>query len=141
MRTEKQIAASRANGARSGGRGVRAVDSASANYKMLARVILFEGESSRGFQQLVSEVTGCLKPESPIEHLLIGRMVAAHWRQVRLWAKEQKENTYLGLEENRLDRQFYRAFDRIFKLRAPSVAPESVSDSSASVYPNEKGMG
>lgn len=139
MRTEKQIAASRANGARSRGpKSTRIAAVHAGDYKTLGRAILHEGESRHGFEDLVSEIVAWMKPESPIDHILIGKMLAAHWRQLRLWYREKEGGNYLGADETRLDRQFYRAFDRYFKLRAPSPGSESTNDTIEGLYPSSE---
>jgi hypothetical protein len=139
MRTEKQIAASRANGARSRGRNsARTIAPYSGDYRMLARAVLRTGESRRGFEEFALELGAFLKPESPMDHILIGRMLAAHWRQLRLWYREKEGGDCFGADESRLDRQFYRAFDRYFKLRAFSSRPPSANNSLESTCHDEK---
>ena len=117
MRTEKQIAASRANGARSRGpKSPRDADDPG-NYKGLGRAIVFEGESRRGFEKLAFNLAGNLKPETHMEYLLVGKMAAAHWRQLRIWNLERKGDNSLADHEMRLDRQFYRTLTNYLKLR------------------------
>jgi hypothetical protein len=136
MRTEKQIAASRANGARSRGPKSKTTDQVAANYGILAQVILLKGESRRTFDAMAAELTRRLDPQSPFDHMLIGRMLVAHWRQIRLWTRERAEETYFSAEESRLDRQFYRAYDRYRKFRPDLTAPELLTDTPATTCEN-----
>ena len=139
-RTEKQIAASRANGARSRGpKRAPTSDPDAPDYRSLARAIVRGNESRSRFNNFVDELAAFLKPASPVEYLLVGKMAAAHWRQLRLWERE-KEATVpggfmnaapleasTGPEETRLDRQFYRALDHFLKIHPlpPGVDPRN----------------
>jgi len=121
MRTEKQIAASRANGALSRG-PVTAEGKAKAarnnqRHGLLAKAVVLEGESEALFNELVDNLNGSLKPESEIDHLLVGKMAAAHWRQLRLWEREKTGESTPNDHEMRLDRQFFRTLDRYVRLR------------------------
>jgi hypothetical protein len=59
--------------------------------------------------------------------ILLGRMVAAHGRQLRLWHPEKEGVDSFRACESRLDRRFYRAFGRSLKLRPfpPGAIPTS----------------
>ena len=89
-----------------------------------------------------------LKPETPIENLLLHKMAVAHWRLMRVWGMERsdlsnrindagapeslqftdaptrdalafgKSGADLNEYEMRFDRQFTRALDRFEKFRA-----------------------
>jgi hypothetical protein len=85
---------------------------------LLAKAILMEGESRGRFNALIQLLNDTLQPQSPIEHLLIGKMAASHWRQLRIWNLEREGEKSLNDHEMRLDRQFFRALDRYVKLRA-----------------------
>jgi hypothetical protein len=69
-RTEKQRAASRANGARSRGPvtpdGKDRASRNSIRHGLLARAILLEGESRERFNQLVQVLNDALQPETAI---------------------------------------------------------------------------
>jgi hypothetical protein len=120
--SESQIAAARANGARSRGPvspiGKARSSRNSTSHGLLARAILLDGESRARFDNLVQLLNEALKPESAIDHLLVGKMAASHWRQVRIWNLEREGEKGLGDIEMRLDRQFFRTLDRYLKLRA-----------------------
>jgi hypothetical protein len=122
MRSEKQIAASRANGARSRGpktpEGKARAARNSLRHGLLARAVVLQGESRGKFDTLVCQLNEALRPESAIEHLFVGKMAAAHWRQLRLWELERAGQTPLSDLEMRLDRQFFRTFDRYLRLKA-----------------------
>lgn len=46
-----------------------------------------------------------LKPETDLDHILIGKMAAAHWRQNRIGARERKGEKFDDVEMS-LARQF-----------------------------------
>jgi hypothetical protein len=122
MRTEKQKAASRANGARSRGpkspEGKARSAQNSVRHGLLARAVVLPGESREKFDQLLTLINEDLRPQSAIEHLFVGKMVAAHWRQLRIWELEKSGTALQNDLEMRLDRQFFRTFDRYLRLKA-----------------------
>ncbi len=106
-RSEKQRAASRANGARSRG-PVTLQGKANAH---LARAVLLENEDPEYFNALVADLNSALRPETEIDHLFIAKMAAAHWRQIRVWKREKEGDPDEKDREMRYDRQFCRAYD------------------------------
>jgi hypothetical protein len=122
--SEKQTAAARANGKNSHGpvtpEGKLRSSRNSPRHGLLARAIVLEGESRDRFNDLVRQLNEALKPRTQIEHLLVGKMAASHWRQVRVWNLEREGEKTLGDHEMRLDRQFFRTLDRYLKLQAVS---------------------
>ena len=121
QRTPKQIAASRRNGARSRGPvtegGKRRSSGNRTRHGLLAKAILMEGESRGRFDALLQLLNDALRPETAIDHLLVGKMAASHWRQMRVWNLEREGEHNLTDHEMRLDRQFFRALDRYIKLQ------------------------
>ena len=122
MRTDKQIAASRANGAKSRGplspEGKTRSARNSLKHGLLARIVVLPDESSSRFENFVALLNEALHPETAMDHLLIGKMAAAHWRQIRIWNREREGDKTLGDEEMKLDRQFFRSFDRYLRIRS-----------------------
>lgn len=120
-RTDKQLAASRLNGTRSRGpvteAGKRHSSRNGTRHGLLAKALLMEGESRGRFDALVQLLNDALHPETAIEHLLVGKMAASHWRQLRIWNLEREGEKNMNDHEMRLDRQFYRALDRYLRLR------------------------
>ena len=143
--TEKQKAASRANGAKTHGpitpEGKRKSARNSFRHGLLAKAIVFEGESPKQFAALLKAFCDELQPRSPIEDLLIQKMAVNQWRQERLWGEEkarasrqttqetQPQTTATHPEESLIasrttvsemhyDRQFDRALDRLLQYRA-----------------------
>ncbi len=134
MRTEKQIEASRLNGAKSHGpRGPR-LKSANAHHKALARSLLLPGESRSEFMNFIETVFMELAPDTPVEHMLVEKLAVAQWCQMRLWIRQtsalaadlavprspgesSRQRTAMNQQEVRLDMQFGRALDRLTKLR------------------------
>ena len=94
MPTDKQITASRANGARARGpktpEGKARSARNSTRHGLLARVLLLEGESRDRCDELVRTLNASLNPRTSIDELLIGKMAAAHWRQMRIWTLERQ---------------------------------------------------
>jgi hypothetical protein len=111
-RTESQIAAARANGAKSRGpktqRGKRASAANTAFSKgpvtsvgkarssqnatrhgLLADSTVFDGESEERFSALLAELEAELQPEPGIEASQVVVMAVAHWRRMRLWSVEK----------------------------------------------------
>jgi hypothetical protein len=123
-RTEKQQAASRANGRKSQG---PVTPRGKAN-SHLARAILLDTENRAHFDALVADLNSALHPESELDHLFIGKMAAAHWRQIRIWKREKDGDIETTDREVRLDRQFFRAYDRYIRRRTP--VEECISDTS-----------
>ena len=98
MASEKQRAASRANGARSRGpvtpegklrSSRRPLAQRDAERGMLARTVVLDGESRPRFDALITSLQEELKPETAIENLLIHKMAVAHWRLMRVWGMER----------------------------------------------------
>jgi hypothetical protein len=137
--TEKQKSASRANGANSRGpvtpEGKAKSAANSLRHGLLARAVVLDGESRPRFNALVDTLNESLKPETSIDHLLIGKMAAAHWRQIRIWNREKEGHSESGDLEMRLDRQFFRTLDRYLKLRVPRALPPALTNFSKETNP------
>ena len=120
--SDKRAATSRANGKNSHGpvppEGKLRSSRNSTRHGLLARAIVLEGESRDRFNDLVRQLNEALKPQTQIDHLLVGKMAASHWRQVRVWNLEREGEKTPGDHEMRLDRQFFRTLDRYLKLHA-----------------------
>jgi hypothetical protein len=93
MASEKQKAASRANGAKSRGpvtpEGKLRSRRNNIERGMLARTVVLEDESLPRFHALMTSLQEELKPETTIENLLIHKMAVAHWRLMRVWGMER----------------------------------------------------
>ena len=93
MRTEAQIAASRANGAKSKGpittigRAISAQNSATHGLAG-AKLIVIEGESTDRWQALLEACHREFQPETGIEIELVTEIAAARWRLRRCWSME-----------------------------------------------------
>jgi hypothetical protein len=95
MRTPKQIAASRANGARSKGpitaQGKRNSSRNSVRHGLLAETIVLEEEHTGRFLDLLKELTDEHLPATCTETMLVETIAVASWRRSRIWGM-QKEN-------------------------------------------------
>jgi hypothetical protein len=99
MPSDKQIAASRANGAKSRGPitpegKLKSARSGTPAIRggvdaMLARTVVLDGESRDRFHTLLTSIREELQPQTPIEHLLTHKMAVAHWRLLRVWGMEK----------------------------------------------------
>jgi hypothetical protein len=112
MGTEKQIAASRANGALSKGpvsiQGKRNSSRNSLRHGLLARTIVLEEESTNRFLELLRALMDEFQPSSATQLMLVETMAAARWRQLRIW----------GLQKVALDREI--------ALQDPALGPAEV---------------
>jgi hypothetical protein len=98
MRTERQIEASRANGARSRGpvppEGKRNSSRNAVKHGLLASTIVLKGEIEERFLELLNDLVEELQPETSIECSLVETIAAARWRQLRLWGMEKAGMEY-----------------------------------------------
>jgi hypothetical protein len=98
MRTESQIEASRANGARSRGpvtpEGKRNSSRNSIKHGLLASTIVLKGEIEDRFLEVLNDLIVELQPETAVECSLVEMMAAARWRQLRLWGMEKAGMDY-----------------------------------------------
>jgi hypothetical protein len=90
--SEKQIRASRQNGARSRGprtpEGKRRSSRNATRHGLLAQYVVVPGEDAAAFQSLVDSHIAKFGAADDSECDLIEEMAAANWRQRRLWAIE-----------------------------------------------------
>ncbi len=98
MRTPKQIAASRANGARSKGpvtpEGKRNSSRNSTRHGMFADTLVLETEVPSQFHELLNELLDEHKPSTPTQTMLVETIVAARWRQQRIWGIQKTNFDY-----------------------------------------------
>jgi hypothetical protein len=88
MATEKQIAANRANAAKSTGPRTRigkAISSQNAaRHHLLAKTFVLRSECSERFQELVESLYAEYNPKTPTEIALVDTMATARWRLIRM---------------------------------------------------------
>ncbi len=98
MRTERQIQASRANGARSRGpvtaEGKYNSSRNATTHGLLAGAIVMKGEIEERFNEVLADLNQELHPETPIEYTLVEKMAVARWRQLRVWGMEKAAMEY-----------------------------------------------
>ena len=86
MRTPKQLAASRANGAKSKGpvtdQGKINSSRNSTRHGLLAATIVLEAEQTEPFLELVQELYEEHQPATPTEMMLVDTIASARWRIV-----------------------------------------------------------
>ena len=105
MRTEKQIAASRANGAKSRGpRSPRrpANPAFIPNQTPFFKTILCKVESPQAFRAMEATIHASLQPQNAIEYIIACRVVAAHWFQLRHWTEQRDHLDSMTAEYRRL---------------------------------------
>jgi hypothetical protein len=128
-RSPKQIEASRLNGAKSRGpvtiEGRLAASNSNWRRHLLARAIVLPNESRERFTELENSLLAEIRPKTPVEMLLVNRMVVSQWRQMRLWGMERSSIAAdpsglperASIFETRYDRQFDRALATIERRR------------------------
>jgi hypothetical protein len=93
MATEKQIAASRANGSKSRGpvtaQGKQNSRRSKSRHHLLIHSVVLDTEVSERFSHLLDTLRKELNPRSFIEDIFIEKMAVAQWRQARLWQMEK----------------------------------------------------
>jgi hypothetical protein len=93
MSTPKQIAASRANGARSKGpvteQGKRNSSGNSTRHGLFAETIVLENEKEDEFIELLNELLDEHQPQTPTETIMVEAIAAARWRQDRIWGMQK----------------------------------------------------
>jgi hypothetical protein len=92
-RSEAQLAASRANGAKSRGPVTLQGRINSGKHKithgLLARTVVLETENIDRFHALLNSLVATYQPHGPTESILVEKMAAAHWRLLRLWCHQK----------------------------------------------------
>jgi hypothetical protein len=98
MSTERQIQASRENGARSHGpttpEGKLASSRNATRHGMLSGTIVLKCESTDRFLELVNTLLEEFQPQTPFEESLIENMAIARWRQMRIHGLEKAGMDY-----------------------------------------------
>jgi hypothetical protein len=93
MSTPKQIAASRANGAKSKGpatpQGKLVSSRNSTRHGLFAGDIVLEAEHTGRFLELVESLFEEHNPRTPTQRLLVENIAAARWRQWRIWGMQK----------------------------------------------------
>ena len=93
MRSEKQIQASRTNGALSRGpvteQGRRNSARNSTRYGFAAQTLVLDKESAGRFQKLRADLMDEYQPRTASQVALVETMTVTRWRQLRVW-REQK---------------------------------------------------
>ena len=126
MSSERRIQASRANGAKSKGpktpEGKARSSQNGVCHGLLANSLVLEEESKDIFTALHAEFVDEFAPSSPFESTLVGLMVAARWRCLRIW----------GMETSALDREMRN----LAAGGAPQSGPEVLDASTAPPSPS-----
>jgi hypothetical protein len=93
MRTEKQIHASRVNGAASHGpasvAGKRKSSANSARHHLLSETVVLETERLDAFDDLLAALTREFNPQTETQRCLVETMAIARWRLMRIWGLER----------------------------------------------------
>ncbi len=147
MTTQKQIEASRSNGAKSHGpvtpEGKQIAAGNATRHGLLSRSIVLKGESVSRFEALYDSLLAEHQPATQSEHALVNSMAAALWRQLRVWgfqklavdnriAQSQESGWFVAMETYILDpdiptllryetafsRQFSRALKELNTLKS-----------------------
>jgi hypothetical protein len=93
MSTPKQIAASRANGAKSKGpvtpQGKRNSSRNATRHGLLAETVVLEAENTGRFLELLESLIDEHQPQTPTETMLVDTIAVARWRQDRIWGMQK----------------------------------------------------
>ena len=97
MRTNKQIEASRANGALSKGpatpEGKNISSRNSLRHGLFAQTIVLEEEHADRFTELLVDLMEEHQPRTPTETMLVETLAAARWREDRIWGMQKSRST------------------------------------------------
>lgn len=92
MRSEKQIQASRANGARSRGpvtkKGKQRSSQNALRHGLLAKCVVLCNESLEGFEETFQQYIDRFQPVDEIEFTSVEEMAVNYWRLRRAWSIE-----------------------------------------------------
>ena len=92
MPSDKQIAASRANGAKSRGpvtvRGKYNSSRNATRHGILSKSLLLPGEDAAALKAIYDEFHEEHRPRTATERALVEELVSAHWRKQRVWSME-----------------------------------------------------
>ncbi len=92
MRTQAQIEASRANGAKSRGpitpEGKNRSSRNATRHGLLSNAILFKDEHDEPFRQHMESFRAEFNPQGSVETALVEKMAIARWRQISVWSLE-----------------------------------------------------
>jgi predicted nucleic acid-binding protein len=120
MSSQQKIDSARANGAKSHGPKTdagRKISSQNAvTHGLYANAVVLPSESHEQYQETLDAYLQQFQPEGPIEHDLIEEMVAAKWRQRRLWAIEADLLEVEMLEQKAEVDAKYTGYDAITPL-------------------------
>jgi hypothetical protein len=93
MRSDKQIQASKTNGALSRGpvtpQGKRNSSRNSTRHGLLAQTVVLEEESADRFQELLAALMDEYQPRTASQVALVEAMAVARWRQSRVWLAQK----------------------------------------------------
>jgi hypothetical protein len=96
--SDKQLAANRANAAKSTGaktpEGKRNSSRNATKHGALCHTIVLEGESCSRFAALLASFQAEFNPQTPCEQALVDTITAARWRILRLWSLETAGMSY-----------------------------------------------
>ena len=118
MSSQRRIAASRANGAKSHGpvtpEGRARSDMAAVTHGLTARRVLLDSESGDNLQALRDLYLAHFQPRNPFEADLVEQLVAARWRLDRVWSMETALlEVEIGRREPEIEKEFRTCGDEI----------------------------
>ena len=130
MRTERQMEASRANGAKSHGPktadGKARSSQNSLRHGFLSKTLVLKTESKEAFQSLFLTLGDVVKPGDAFEDELFAVMVAARWRSVRLWAIEGSGLDFEIEKLNQPTEPAARNASKAFRNRSETTIPDLI---------------
>ena len=130
MRTERQIEASRLNGAKSHGprtsEGKARSSQNATRHGFLAKTLVLNTESQAAFDELLNIFDDIMKPRDGFEDDLVAIMVASRWRSRRLLAVESSGTDGEIEKVNQPSEPAARTASKAFRNRSDSSVPELI---------------
>jgi hypothetical protein len=131
MSSNRRIQASRANGAKSRGpvtpEGRTRSSLNAIRHGLTARCLVLGNESVANFEALLASYVDYWKPANDIERDLVEEMVAAKWRQHRIW---KIETAAYDMKMERQEKEVEKEFAEIDAAGRQSIAFNSLIDDS-----------
>jgi hypothetical protein len=135
MSSQRRIDSSRANGAKSRGpvspETRRKVSLNALRHGLVAKTLVLSNESTERFQSLLAAYLERFSPIDDFETDLVEQMVAAKWRQRRLWGLETALLDHeMDFQEKEIDKKYKRTDEET----RVALAFKSLADNSNSLH-------
>jgi hypothetical protein len=134
MSSKRRIQSSRANGAKSHGpispESRQKVSLNALRHGLAAKTLVLSNESTPRFENLLQAYLGRFRPSDDFETDLVEQMVAAKWRQRRLWCIE---TALLDHEMDKQEKELDEKYEQIDQETRLAIAFKGLTDKSNSL--------